>query len=370
MKKRTEGIEGIVVPFKGYGHDPVEAGQSSSTPVSWTAMNRAVSPFDGKVSEKDWDIYLGENQPKHQVEHKKGFMAAAKEKLVPRKAPPPFIPVEKKRHTAWLGRMATLIGRRGQQENPAEERNIGKPELRSTSNDFDDEKDREPPVPGTGEPQSRWSKTPEATSAAPWAGVLTPNKKSIITSPSAASSTASVKFKSPPRPAVSLPSSNRPPISPPRPLQPKHTRNTSVPHSDAESLDTNDAYGGVVAQFQTQLVPVPLHLGFETDQSRYPKPSAPRRYPPVPPIPHDNVHPPQRHRRSVSFPSAPKGGNLAGVGAGAANLTNPFNVHVRQLSASENPFMSPFDDERQVKIARPTVTRKSVHTNPFEGVAV
>ncbi|KAF9452753.1 hypothetical protein P691DRAFT_803477 [Macrolepiota fuliginosa MF-IS2] len=385
IEEKSQGIEGMVVPFKDYSNGSTEGGGRGTPTPAWTAMNRALSPMDSKMdSEKAWDSHLGENQPKHSVEQKKGFIAAAKEKIkIPRKAPPPFIPHEERRHTAWFGKMATILGRKGQQENVTEERNIGKPELRSTSNDFADPGPQEEQSPlqefMTNEPKSRWSKTPEATPTAPWAGILSPSKKSLALSHSASSSVTSLKLKSPPRPNAGLPPSH-PSISPPRPLQPKHARNLSTVPSD---IEPDDVHSGITTQSQPQQPQtlIPLHYGFETGPSRYPVPSTSRRYHQAPLSPSAAFNIVQQHRRSVSFPAMNRGGNMTGVGAGNAiggaagsleRLLTSSNVpHARQPSVSENPFVSLFDDEHRVKIAHPAVTRKSIPTNPFEsGIAL
>lgn len=389
MRGKSQGIQGMVVPFRD--NSSVDGVNGRATPSSWAAMNRAPSPADAKIeSENSWDSHFGENLPKTRLEQKRGFMAVAKEKLIPRKAPPPFIPAEEKRHTAWFARMTTLLNKKGQQDSNVEDRKIGRPELQSTSNDFTDsarESVGEPQEFATNELKSHWSKTPEADKSPPWTGILSPSQKSV-TLPSAAASTTSVRFKSPPRPPVNLPSSDRPIISPPRPLQPKHARNVSYVPSDADSLNSEEVYGGLATQSQTQLqqplIPIPLHYGFDNGHSRYPTPSASRRYHQAPVSSSaslQNASNVQRHRRSVSFPAVNKGGNMAGVGAGGGvaagaagnmerSLTASKSPYTRQPSMSENPFMSPFDDEHRVKIDKPATTRKSIPTNPFDGVAL
>jgi hypothetical protein len=375
MNERSKGIDGVVVPYRDPSRGSAENGNSRASHLN--------SSVDTKINpEKILDSRLGENQPKRKVEQqRKGLIAVAKERLIPRKAPPPFIPAAEKRQTAWVGRMATILGRKGQQETTAEDRSIGKPELQSTSNEFVDlpgGPDGEPHDRIADVPKSRWSKATTQDAQTPTWSVMSPSKKSLV-SPSADSSRTSIKYRSPPQPSVSLPSTGRMTISPPRPLQPRHSRNISVSPSD---VDSRGSEGGFDPQAQP-LLPMPLHHGFDSEHSKYPVSSNQRRHPqaPIPPsVLLHNIANTRRHRRSTSFPSVNRGsmtglgtgGNIIPSAAGSLErlLTGSHAPHARQPSMSENPFISPFDDEHRVKIDKPAATRKSIPTNPFEGVAL
>ncbi|KAF5351990.1 hypothetical protein D9756_007622 [Leucocoprinus leucothites] len=377
MNQRSQGLDGIAVPFRDIGTTSVGSVNGRASPTI-----RVPSPIDTKIDpEANWDSHLGENQPKHKIEQKKGFMAVAKERLVPRKAPPPFIPADPKRQTAWFGRMAAILGKKGQHETSTEDRNIGKPELRSTSNDFPDgpgEADDASQDILADEPKSRWSKATTQAQTPSSASVLSPSKKSLAFSPPVDSSSMSIKLKFPPLPPV-----GRPSISSPRPLQskPQHTRNVSSATSRrSEDVHGDDLTSQSQNQLQQPLVPIPLHYGFDNGTPRYPAPSHRGKHHQVPPPASFDRTVNAHHRRSVSF-SAVNRGNMAGVGAGgnvlpnAAGslerlLTGSHSPYARQPSLSDNPFISPFDDEHRVKVDHPAVTRKSIPTNPFEGVAM
>lgn len=353
---------GLVAPFR----DTTSPHQGHNPPSSWTVMNPAVSPSESIGDpEKSWDSHLGENLPKNNIEQRKGFMATAKEKLVHRKPPPVFIPNEEKRHTPWFTRVTSLLHKKDSQDVTETDRNIGVPQLQSTSYDFNDvsRSVNEPPVFVNNEPRSHWS--PDNESEPSWAGLRTPSKASAAL-PSATLSPTS--HKSPPP--------NRFVISPPRPLQPRRARNVSAVSS--EPGPPLNAHGNFAAQspagLQQPLNPIPLHYGYDSGYSRVPVSSSNSRKHQEPlassALPIQTV---PNHRRSVSFPAVSRGNNVAGVDKenGIADVADSVG---RLLTASNRPFtrqpsrvLSPFDDVHKVKIDKPIMTRKSIPTNPFEG---
>ena len=350
MNQKSQGLGSLSVSSRDIGTGSVGNMKGHFSPTSEHPSFIDIKPDPGE----SWDIHSTENQSKHTVEQKKGFMALAKEKIIPRKAPPPFIPAEQKRQTTWFDKMITILGRKGQQGTSTERRSIGKPELKSTSFDFVD-------VPREGENESlitaidepRWSKS---TTRTPF--LTSGLNKSVTFNPSAI-----------PR----LSRSGHPPISPPQHLQPKHVSGTESRHGE-DGLSSQSQ-----VRLQQPLVPIPPYYGFENGDSRYPAPLNRGRYPQTssPGLPR-KILDAQQHRRSASFPSM-KRGKMAGVGTGA-NIAPPSvagslerlltGSYACQSGTFDNMFISPFDDEHRVKIDRPVMTRESIPTNPFEGIAV
>jgi len=370
MNQRNQGLDSLAVSLRGSDTASVNIkGHLSST-------NELPSFIDIRLdSGENWEIDPAENQVKHEVEQKKGFMTFVKEKIVPRKAPPPFVPTEQKDQRSWFDKMITVIGKKEQQGTFTEERSIGEPELKFTSFDFADasrEGENESLITAVDEPKSRWSKsTTQAQTQTP-TSILS---KSAIFSPSATS--PSVSFEIPHPYKFSQP--DRPSILPPQPHQPKQVGGIN----SADTRHGEDVCDGFSSQSQARLqqssVPIPLYYGFENENSRYPVPLSRGRYPQTSsPVPPSRTPDAPKHHLSISFPSMNQG-NKAGVGTGA-NIAPPSAArslerlltgsYALQSDPFNNMFISPFDDEHRVKIDVPATTRKSVSTNPSGGVAV
>jgi len=364
MNQRNKGLDSLVVSLRGSGTASVNIkGHLSPT-------NQLSSFIDIKInSGENWEIDPAENQAKHKVEQKKGFLTLTKEKIVPRKAPPSFIPTEQKHRTTWFDKMITVIGRKGQQETSTGDRSIGEPELKFTSFDFADafrEGENESLITVVDEPKSHWSK---ATTQAETQTPTSIFSKSAIFRPPATS--PSVSFEIP------YPSKFSQPNDLSQPHQPKLVGGMN----SADTRHDEDVCDGFPSQFQARLqqssAPIPLYYGFENGNSRYPVPLSRGRYPqtPVPPNKFPDV---QKHHQSVSFPSMNQG-NKAGIGT-EANIAPPSasgslerlltGSYALRSDPSHDIFISPFDDEHRVKIDLPSMTRKSIWTNHSEGVAI
>lgn len=351
MNQRSQGLDSLVVS-SGTASVDIKGHLSSTNELLDIKLN----------SGENWETDPAENQAKHEVEQKKGFITIAKEKIVPRKAPPRFIPTEKKDQRTWFDKMITVIGRKGQQGTSTGERSIGEPELKFTSFDFADasrEGENESLITVVDEPKSRWSKaTTQAQTQTP-TSILS---KSAIFSHSVTS--PSVSFEIPHPSKFSQP--DHPSILSSQPHQPKQL---DTRHSE----DVCDCFSGQSqARLQQSSVPIPLYYGFEDGNSRYPLPLSQGRFPQTSsPVPPSKIPGAPKHHQSVSFPSMNQG-NKAGVGNSAARSLERLltGSNAQQSDPFNNMFISPFDDEHRVKIDMPTMTRKSISTNPSGGVAV
>ncbi|KAK7473193.1 plasma membrane fusion protein prm1 [Stygiomarasmius scandens] len=233
---------------------------------------------------------------------------------------------------------------------------------------------------------SRWSTSPveepqEILRVAPWMGMLSPTRRSM-TSPTQTQRSAAPNTRSPPRKEVNVPA------------------------------DVNSIYESSQMQIESA-VPItsPVSNPFLSPPS-----NAPTFAPPLhhgftgEPMNEGNIAgvgagksslapPPDHHRRSSSVPGLPA--SFATTGSSSSALFGSGSVpsdsspmtryltanHARRSSSSftldlspnlsgplnknrnTNPFATPFDDEHRVTIQQ-APARKSMQTNPFEGVAI
>ncbi|KAF8160734.1 hypothetical protein B0H34DRAFT_349869 [Crassisporium funariophilum] len=262
--------------------------------------------------------------------------------------------------------------------------------------------------------RSRWSASPDATQTT-WTNILSPTK---LQKPSIVPPTPAVLVSQPEAP---MSYQSHPPIAVPIV---RRQNNSGIP------LDVGPVYEDplMTKHIPTpNALPIPLYNGFDSPQTQAPHQSrarifaSPPRHPqshthnsqsrrrqdssPPPPLKsprmwqpqHSLAPPPDRHRRSSSesrgsrtvsqqwrVTNATPGDH---VNSSSSSLAPSYQgqrqadddsevshtpvtrllttTHARQ-SSSVNPFITPFDDEHQVRIENsPAYMRKSMQTNPF-----
>ena len=256
------------------------------------------------------------------------------------------------RNTAWFNKMGDRLRRKPSQESGDfwESQPAGAAATRDDPKRLTVESqtlitDAPPPV-------SRWSTTPPAARSS-WRNILVPTKKQ------------------PPFPPV--------PVRPPRSINPNVPLGV-VEDPFASHMDVNKPV--------PHTIPVPLYSGFDSQQQQPHSLAPPPR------------HPSSRHRRSVSSNAASPWrvtnampGEISDGASSNASLRDSFagstqtqrpaqpqasgptnsryltTSHGRQ-SSLVNPFITPFDDEHQVKISRDPDAhlRKSLQTSPYVAI--
>jgi hypothetical protein len=250
------------------------------------------------------------------------------------------------RNTAWFGRMANMLSVKRPESDTRPSYGFPRdslqtqhrPQLRIVVNPPSSTKSELSIYNNNGSrapaPASRWSASPQEPSTA-WKSLIHPAKKA------------------PPPP---------PPISHPMRPRPRH------PPSEVNSTFR----GPLLPPIQPTPFAPPLHHGFDhthSRQSTLPTPIlSPRHFQPR--HDRDSLAPPSpwRHRRTSSVPVQ--------VPMSVTPVTRLLTTtHARKSSGigwvDVDPFVTPFDDEHQVRIEAPArAARKSIPTNPFSGPGV
>ena len=315
--------------------------------------------------------------------------------------------------TPWYSKMTALMKRKENQQIPVQENNdmvwdpsatIRKPPklqiytekgLLAEHDSTSPHRQQEDEYPT----RSHWSSSPNANQTN-WMRIMSPTKKV---------STLPIVISPPPAMIVSAPDS--PHYQPTIGIPTTHM----VQHSDIpldvgpvyEDPATRLSYGNPTPTMTMKpILPMPLYNGFGRSQMQTqpltirrnllspPRPLRLNQESPPPPLKSPRMYepqnslapPPGRHRRSLSNRTTSQQWRITNGAPGdfsSASSTSSVEMdtaepsvtpmtkfltttHTRHSSVGVNPFITPFDDERKVKIENgPAHMRKSMQTSPF-----